>query len=649
MTNQTISIQKIAQRMSQIVLILALLLLIGHFLIYLHYAIGLMRFPFDYDQGEGFELVDTILFSQGEWPYRNNEVYPFYASNYPPLFHVILVPFVWVFGEAYWYGRLVGFLGTLITAGAIGYIVQHEEQHRLIALMSGLAFLASNVIYHVGPLFRQHMFMVMFETLAIAVLAHVNEVENTARRRRILALGIMLLLAAGYTKQLAIATCVGVFGFLFLRNPRRSIAWGVIFAAVAGAFFLWINLATGGEWWKNIIAANVNTYMPTQFVDLFKQWFRLHWALAILAALFVVYELYFTRLSLYSVWWVFAMANTILSGKWGAGDSYFATAIAATCLLAGRFAARTLRGGWGFPDWPIVRFFNPDPHPTSPMHGGGIKGRGILPLLTGLAIPFLFLAYGLSVIKMPTEGAIFGPLSDALGYESSYLGNRYAFYDTAGWVPGYATIGHVPTQQDKDNGWAIVDILKADDRPAMSEEAAFSLHADKDVVTNPTQLKNLYENALFDPTNLVATIRQHDFGVIIFRAQFYPPPVLDAVYEAYYPEQVIRMNGFDYEIWRPGPPQEEREAFALAQKTFTAETEVELLLTLPLEQTERWLTHAFTYHNWAIEKSTESGIWITGLGTCPVYGAQKQDVSLGIKLCPTKTGSELTINGAKVP
>ena len=42
-----------------------------------------MRFPFDYDQGEGFELVDTIMLSEGQWPYRNAEVYPFYASNYP--------------------------------------------------------------------------------------------------------------------------------------------------------------------------------------------------------------------------------------------------------------------------------------------------------------------------------------------------------------------------------------------------------------------------------------------------------------------------------------------------------------------------------------------------------------------------------------
>src|SRR5690606_12989382 len=135
-----------------------------HFIVYAVFAVNLMEFPFDYDQGEGFELVDTVMFAQGEWPYRDTEVYPFYSSNYPPLFHVMAVPFVWAFGPAYWYGRLLGFLGTLITACAIGYAVYREGGSRAIGVLSGLAFLASNTVYHVGPLFRQHMTMVMFET-----------------------------------------------------------------------------------------------------------------------------------------------------------------------------------------------------------------------------------------------------------------------------------------------------------------------------------------------------------------------------------------------------------------------------------------------------------------------------------------------------
>lgn len=612
----------------------ALLLLLGHLAVYVHYALGLMRFPFDYDQGEGFELVDTLLFSKGEWPYRDNEVYPFYASNYPPLFHVLLVPFAWFFGAEYWYGRLAAFVGTLITATAIGKVVYGEEQQRTVAILAGLSFLASNYVYHIGPLFRQHMTMVMFETLAVTVLAPVPVLADAGRRRRRLALGMLLLLAAGYTKQHAIVTCVAVFLFLFLRNPRRCLIWGAAFAAVAGGLFLWINWATEGAWWTNIIAANVNEYYLAQFAGLFWQWLRLHAALILPAALFALYELYFARLSLYTVWWALAVLSTVMAGKWGAGDSYFTTAIAATCVLAGMAAARTLRGGWTLPDHPYAR----------PLMGFRrvIQARPVAAAsLSAVLVPLLFVWYGLSVVKMPTEGRFFGWLSDTLGLTSSY-GTRYAFYDSAGWTQGYASIGHVPAQTDVNNGWRIVAIVRASDRPVMSEEAAFSLRAGRDVVTNPTQLKNLYENGLFNPTNLIAALRAHDFGAVIFRAQFYPPPVLDAVYEAYYPDQTIPMNGFAYEIWLPGPPLDQREELAVTLVSLQPGESREMGLALPFEQAWPWLHHALTYRGWEVVHGKPRPVG--GQSQCLEADYQRGGRVIVASVCPDGVFSRLTLS-----
>src|SRR5258706_1892566 len=112
-------------------------LMLFHLIIFVVYSLSLASFPFDYDQGEGFELNDTVLLSQGQLPYRNNEVYPFYASNYPPLYHIVLVPFVWLFGPQYWYGRLIGAAATLIAAAAIGFAVYRETHHRLVAAFAG--------------------------------------------------------------------------------------------------------------------------------------------------------------------------------------------------------------------------------------------------------------------------------------------------------------------------------------------------------------------------------------------------------------------------------------------------------------------------------------------------------------------------------
>ncbi|MDW8300211.1 MAG: glycosyltransferase family 39 protein [Anaerolineae bacterium] len=538
---RTQSMPRLLLLAQQTLLSIAALLMALHLAVYFVYAANLIAFPFDYDQGEGFELNDTVLLSQFQSPYRNNEVFPFYASNYPPLYHVILVPFAWLFGAEYWYGRLVSFLATLITAIAIGYAVQRATRQRLVATLSGCAYLASNYIYHIGPLFRQHISMVMFETLAVVTIATVSESE---RPRRLIALSLALLLAAGYTKQLAVATVAAVFIWLFLRGVRRAIAWAIPFAAIAGGIFLLIDWSTGGQWWLNVITANVNQYILGQYTGLLRQFIGLHGALLILAVLMVVYELYLDRLSVYSVWFVAAMLISVLAGKWGAGDSYFATAIAGTCILAGIFAGRTLNNAWRLP------------RSLSSI-------QRVMPVL-GVVVCAAFVLYGAAVIKLPLDMPVFAQIGQILGVQSNTKFPH--FYDSAGWTMGYAIIGQIPTAQDIANGWRIVEYAKADPRPILSEEAAFSFRSGKPVVTNPTQLLNLYNNntperTLYDPSTLIAMIEEQAFGVVILRREvgqtailgFYPPPVLAAIERAYELREAIPMNGHEYTVLLPRP------------------------------------------------------------------------------------------------
>lgn len=540
-TTPTSPAQRVGWTIHRLLLAAALLLMLGYLVVYVVYAVNLMQFPFDYDQGEGFELVDTIMFSQGQWPYQNTDAFPFYSSNYPPLYHVLAAPFVWLFGPAYWYGRLLGFLGTLVTAAAIAYAVRREGANRWIAALSGLAFLASNTVYHVGPLFRQHMTMVMFETLAVVILARANEIDDPGRRRTQNAIGLALILAAGFTKQLALATAVGVFVFLFIRQPRRAILSGILFALAGGGIFVLMNIATEGQWWLQAIAANVNDYIPDQTFGLFRQWFGLHGFLIVPAALYAAYELYFARLSIYTIWFAAALTNGVLSGKWGAGDSYFATAIAALCILSGIFAARTLNRDWDFADNYLTH------RVIQPLRRVGPA----LSMAALIIIPLLYLGYGRAVLHMPTDGPVFGPLAQTLRITPNALNN---FYDSAGRVTGgYADIGHLTTEQDIAAGWQIVERVKAVDGPVLSEEAAFNLLAGKEVVTNPTQLLNLAANGLFDDTELVAMLDDRAFGLVILRAQFYPESVLKAIVRNYEHAETIRMNGFDYILMEPLP------------------------------------------------------------------------------------------------
>lgn len=498
------------------VLALAVLAYLGYLVIYSHYAFSLFRFPFDYDQGEGFELYDTLLHSQWQWPYRDSSVFPFYTSIYPPLFHVLTVPLVWLFGPKLWTGRLVGYLASLATGAAIGWAVHRETRVKPIAILSGLAFLASNYVYHIGPLFRQHMTMVMFETLAIVVLAGTS--HQAKPRRRTIALGLVLLLAAGFTKQLAIASAIAAFAFLFIRGPRRALVSGVLFSGAFLALFLGINASTDGHWYTGVVLANVNEYSFDQAVWLFHQWAGLHAVILLLSAAWLVYEIYGSRLSAYGIWFFFAVVNGLTAGKFGAGESYFVTAIAAACVLSGIATGKV---------WERAH-----------------QGRPAVAGLFTVAVALAYLWQAWLVLHLPTRGPIFEPVARLLRVPTDL-----PYYDSQ----GYTQLGRPPDEADIRAGWLIAEHISRSEKPPLSEEAGFPLAVGRPVVSNPFPQLMMYRSGLLDVSEFVRQIDEQAFGVVILRAQFYPPPLLEAMGRAYQPAAEIQMNGFVYRILEPRP------------------------------------------------------------------------------------------------
>lgn len=512
-------------------LAMSLLALLFQFWVYIHYAVSLFRFPFDYDQGEGFELYDTLLQAQGQWPYQNSQVFPFYTSIYPPLFHILTAPLVWAFGPHMWTGRVVGFAASLIAAGALGWGVRRASGNPLIATLAGLTFLASNYTFHIGPLFRQHMTMVMFETLGIVTLAQIEirPPDAPATKENFWAscvawrlsgsmwLGLIFLLAAGYTKQLALATVLAGLGYLFLRGPRRAILAGSALAAVAGGLFWWINNATAGWWYVSIIQANINTFDWGQTISFYRQWTSLHLIIAVIAIGRLIYETYFARLSAYGVWFALALANGALSGKFGAGESYFVTTTAAACVLSGVALAKLLDRSL---HWP---------RPAR--------------ITLAIAIPLLFLAQTRLTFHTYTDG-FYRPLAQILGIQS-----ESGYYDSQ----GYTQLGPRPTRADHEAGHQIAELARNAPGPIFSEEAAFLLVAGKPVVTNAFPQLVMYQAGLFDPRQEIAMINERAFGLVILRAQFYPEPVLQALGANYQPKTDIVMNHFIYRILEPRP------------------------------------------------------------------------------------------------
>jgi hypothetical protein len=176
--------------------------------------------------------------------------------------------------------------------------------------------------------------------------------------------------------------------------------------------------------------------------------------------------------------------------------------------------------------------------------------------LLAVIIPLLYLWQAPRMLHLPTSGPVFDPLARALGVANALIMSEcstpenpryHAYHDTM----GYTQLGHLLTAEDYAAGEKILNYVRTADGPVFSEEAMLTLLAGEPVITNPTQLLNLYNNDLLDTTEMIERIYRQEFGLVIFRAQFYPPPVRDAIGQNYKPVDHLCMNGFYYHMLWP--------------------------------------------------------------------------------------------------
>ena len=129
-----------------------LLLLVVYALAYAQFALQLAAFPFDLDQGEGYDAWSGWLINLGQLPYTDNAAFPYYSSNYPPLWsYLVSIPMAW-FGPGLAAARLVSTLSAVAAAGALAVAAQRLSGRWLAGALAAGFFLASPYVFHTTPL-----------------------------------------------------------------------------------------------------------------------------------------------------------------------------------------------------------------------------------------------------------------------------------------------------------------------------------------------------------------------------------------------------------------------------------------------------------------------------------------------------------------
>jgi 4-amino-4-deoxy-L-arabinose transferase-like glycosyltransferase len=225
--------------------------------LFLDYMQRLIAFPFNVDYGEGPVLDQALRLAQFQSIYpRDLSQLPFTIGNYPPLYHILQLPFAWLFGPAFWYGRVINLLSILVTAVLIGLTIQTLTRNHLAGLVGMLLLPALPYILHWAGFVR-------VDSLALAASwGGLYAVVRWPEMRKGLLIAALCLTAAIFTRQsYGLAAPLAAFVWLLSQKPRRkAFELAIWTGGLSVALFILFNVLTGGGFYFNLVTANVNPF-----------------------------------------------------------------------------------------------------------------------------------------------------------------------------------------------------------------------------------------------------------------------------------------------------------------------------------------------------------------------------------------------------
>ena len=470
----------------------AILGLFFYLLAYLAHAANLASYPYDLDQGEAYDVNSGWLLAQGLPIYTGNERSPYYSSNYPPVYSLLLAPIVAQTGPALAAGRLLSAAAALLTAVVIAVVVGVRTRDGIAALTAGLLFVASTYVFHTTPLARVNALALLFAVAGLACCLG----RGWGWRAGV----VVCFLLALYTKQTTVDAVVAGLLALALRDFRVGMVVGVAIGFLGGISLLLLDATHLGAFWLNVVVGNVNPFDPKQAFDYYRNFLEIHLVMVGLAGWQLVRNVRDRSVGPFELYWLLSLGLAVSVGKWGAGESYFLAPIAASAVLAGEAIARIRQDA-------------------------ELRPR-LLAVLGGL-----LLLQGLLFAHGPLYRL--GPMFVDRGAQASVLSR---------W-PGEAEVRSAAD---------LVELLKQAPGPVLLEDPSYGLVAGKEVIGNATHLRNLYQAGAWSPDALVDDLRERRFSWVVLNAELYPEPILEAIGRYYYLYEEYEINGTRQRVFAPG-------------------------------------------------------------------------------------------------
>ena len=313
---------------------------------FIRLAKAALVFPYSIDFAEGPVLNQTLGLSRGENIYHSDfSVPPYTVSNYPPIYQLVQVPFIWIFGPAYWYGRMISMICALLTSLFIGLVLYSLSGDRVASVIGGLIFLAFPYVQIFSNFNRIDLLALTFSWAAILVV--IDKVDH----RWGVPLAAALFVVSIYTRHsYGLAGPGATFAWLLItRRPHQAFRLALLTGGAGLTLFILLNLLTHGGFYLNIVTANIHSYYwegVTSRMIRFHQYTRF---LVYLAGLFMVagwLNKGFPTWAFVLPYVIGAGLSTLTIGKAGSDLNHLLEMVAALSFTAGASLAWLGRFGW---------------------------------------------------------------------------------------------------------------------------------------------------------------------------------------------------------------------------------------------------------------------------------------------------------------
>ncbi len=306
--------------------------------LFAEHAVKAVPFRYSFDYGEGPLLDQVRRLAHFENIYRADVSTPPYTiTNYPPVYPLVQVPFYWIFGPHFWYGRVISLIGVLAAALFISLTLYHITHNPWGAAVGGLTLLAFPYVLQWSPLVR-------VDSLALGLSwAGLYVTVRWEHKRWGLFAGAALLVAAIYTRQsYGLAAPLAAFAWLVHKQPRvRTVRWLAGMVVLGGSLFLALTLLTQGGFFFHIVTANVNPFIWQTVLNYVEE-IQIHLPYLLIGGSVLILTVFWGKPR---TWWLVtpyllgSLATAVTIGKDGSNVNYLYELSAALSLAAGALVA----------------------------------------------------------------------------------------------------------------------------------------------------------------------------------------------------------------------------------------------------------------------------------------------------------------------